>query len=502
MRFVVGLTGGIGSGKSAVGDMFARRGITVVDADAIAHELTTPGGAGMAAIRDEFGPEFVTPEGALDRARMRALAFSDPDAKLRLEAILHPMIRAEADRRLAAAASPYAILMVPLLFEKPALSGPYQRALVVDCPEEMQIERVVKRSGLEVAQVRAIMATQASRTERLARATETILNIGTLADIEPAVADLHRQYQEAARAALADQSAAGPASSAAASSVNVRGGLGSGHANGRESPHSRAATHAPATSDNSLIVYEYPLTEKIRTLLRLEDLFERASYFFARSDALDHHMVLLTLFEIVEVASRADLKSDLLQELERQKQVLMSFRGNPGVEQTALAQVITEVEQALGALFKMTGKIGQYLRENEWLMSIKQRTSIPGGACEFDLPSYHYWLHRDSATRSADLAAWITPLYPLRDGTAIVLKLLREGGKPAKQIAVQGVFSQMLGGKTSQMVRIRLPRSVQYVPETSANKYALNVRFTVFSTEPRPKLADSDVEFELTFCNL
>ena len=189
-------------------------------------------------------------------------------------------------------------------------------------------------------------------------------------------------------------------------------------------------------------------------------------------------------------------------ELERQKQVLLSFRGNPGVEQTALAQVIPEVEQALGTLFKMTGKIGHYVLENEWLMRIKQRISIPGGACEFNLPSYHYWLHCDSATRSADLAAWITPLYPLRDGTVIVLKLLREGGKPAKQIAAQRVFSQMLGGKTSQMVRIRLPRGVQYVRDTSAKKYALNVRFTVFSTEPRPKLIDSNVELELTFCNL
>jgi cell division protein ZapD len=164
--------------------------------------------------------------------------------------------------------------------------------------------------------------------------------------------------------------------------------------------------------------------------------------------------------------------------------------------------VIAEVEQALGALFNMTGKIGHYLRENEWLMSIKQRTSIPGGACEFDLPSYHYWLHKDAPSRAADLLSWIGPLYPLRDGTAIVLKLLREGGKPSRQIAQQGTFSQMLGGRVSQMVRIRLPREAQFIPETSANKYALNVRFTVFGQESRPRLADSDVEFELTFCSM
>jgi len=251
-----------------------------------------------------------------------------------------------------------------------------------------------------------------------------------------------------------------------------------------------------------LIVYEYPLSERIRTLLRLEDLFERARHFLAGENPLEHHVALLSLFEILEVASRADLKSDLLQELERQKQVLLAYRNNPQIAEDVLSQVISDMEQAAQSLFAMTGKIGQYLRENEWLMSIKQRTGIPGGACEFDLPSYHFWLHRDSGARLADLMTWITPLYPIRDGTAIVLRLLREGGKPTRLVAHQGTFSQMLGGKVAQMVRIRLAPDMQYVPEISANKYALNVRFTVFGIEPRPRLAETDVEFELTFCNL
>lgn len=251
-----------------------------------------------------------------------------------------------------------------------------------------------------------------------------------------------------------------------------------------------------------MVTYEYPLNERIRTLLRLEDLFERSRHFIARTDPLDHHVALLTLFEIIEVAGRADLKSDLLQELERQKQVLLTFRNNPEISEDALTGVLRDIEQASAALFSMTGKIGQYIRENDWLMSIKQRTGIPGGACEFDLPSYHFWLHRDSGARLADLMAWITPLYPIRDGTAIVLRMLREGGKPTRLVAQQGTFSQMLGGKVAQMVRIRLAPDMQYVPEISANKYALNVRFTVFGIEPRPRLAETDVEFELTFCNL
>ena len=252
----------------------------------------------------------------------------------------------------------------------------------------------------------------------------------------------------------------------------------------------------------TLITYEYPLNERIRTLLRLEDLFERANHFLAKEDSPDHHVALLMLFEIAEVASRADLKSDLLQELERQKQTLLGFRNNPQIAEQVLNQVISDIERASTALLATTGKVGQYLRENEWLMSIKQRTGIPGGACEFDLPSYHFWRHRDSAGRSTDLAAWFAPMLPIRDGTAIVLKLLREGGKPVNHVAHQGAFSQMLGGKLSQMVRIRLPHDSLFIPEISANKYALNVRFTTFGTEPRPRACDADVEFELTFCNL
>jgi cell division protein ZapD len=239
----------------------------------------------------------------------------------------------------------------------------------------------------------------------------------------------------------------------------------------------------PGEPHEAVITYEYPLNERIRTLLRLEDLFERSRHFIARSDPLDHHVALLTLFEIMEVSSRADLKSDLLQELERQKQVLLAFRNNPEISEEALAGVLSDIEQASGALFAMTGKIGQYLREDDWLMSIKQRTGIPGGACEFDLPSYHFWLHRTAEERIGQLAAWTSPLYPLRDGSAIILRILR--------------------GKTAQMLRLRLDAAEPCVPEISANKYVLNIRFLSQNPEePKSKTADWAIGFELTFCNL
>jgi cell division protein ZapD len=251
-----------------------------------------------------------------------------------------------------------------------------------------------------------------------------------------------------------------------------------------------------------VITYEYPLVERIRTMLRLEDLFERARFFLDRGEPPEHHAALLTLFEVLEVASRADLKSDLLQELERQKQVMNAFRGNPDIDQDVLAQVAGAIEEASNGLFGMSGRIGQYLRENEWLMSIKQRTGIPGGACEFDLPSYHHWLHRESHERLDDLHGWFSPLYPLRDASAIVLRLLRESGKPSDVVAQNGSFQQMLGGRVAQMVRIRLPRAADCIPEISANKYALNVRFTLLDRDARPRPCETDVPFELTFCNL
>ncbi len=141
-----------------------------------------------------------------------------------------------------------------------------------------------------------------------------------------------------------------------------------------------------------MITYEYPFNERIRTLLRLEDLFDKAAYYLQAEGHLEHHVVLLTLFEILEV-SRADLKMDLIQELERQRQTLLAFRNNPDISEEALSGALYEIEQASAALLAMTGKIGQHLRDNEWLMSIKSRAAIPGGVCEFDLPSYHFWQH-------------------------------------------------------------------------------------------------------------
>ncbi|MBK6632625.1 MAG: dephospho-CoA kinase [Betaproteobacteria bacterium] len=198
MTYIVGLTGGIGSGKSAAADLLEELGAAVVDTDVIAHELTAPGGPAIEPIRAAFGDGVIAQNGALDRAAMRRKVFADAPAKARLEGILHPMIRAEADRRSDASRAPYVVLVVPLLVESGGYRRRVQRVVVVDCPEEIQVVRVMSRSGLSEDEARAIMAAQVGRAQRLAVADDVIDNGGELAALRPQVEALHRKYLEMA----------------------------------------------------------------------------------------------------------------------------------------------------------------------------------------------------------------------------------------------------------------------------------------------------------------
>jgi len=250
-----------------------------------------------------------------------------------------------------------------------------------------------------------------------------------------------------------------------------------------------------------LIVYEYPFNERIRTLLRLEDLYERFSFFVQQSHPLQHHVALATMFEMLEVAGRADLKSDLLQELERQKHTLLGFKSNPNVEPQRLNAVLDEVDRVSAALMAAQGKTGQHIRENEWLMSIRGRTIIPGGACEFDLPSYHAWQHRPTQDRLADIYGWFAPMEPLFNAIDLALQLLRESGRASSLVAKSGSYQQMLQGRLYQMLRLIVDDNLGVIPEISANKYMLWVRFTSQDGDHKPRPCDNDVAFELALCN-
>ena len=249
--------------------------------------------------------------------------------------------------------------------------------------------------------------------------------------------------------------------------------------------------------------YDYPLNERIRIFLRLEDLYIKVQHHAAGVDEFSHHCALIAMFQILDMVDRSELKTDLLQELDRQKLVMDGLRGNPAIAEEILNEVIGEIEKVSSSLRAMSGRIGQPLRENEWLMGVKQRAVIPGGACEFDVPSYHYWLGLPAETRQSSIRSWLAPLLPLYDAIRIILHILRGSGTATPCTATQGAYQQMLGGaKPAQMLRVTLTDDATCFPEVSANKYAINIRFNCLDGTQRPRPYEMDLTFELTLCNL
>ncbi len=251
-----------------------------------------------------------------------------------------------------------------------------------------------------------------------------------------------------------------------------------------------------------VILYEYPFHEGIRTMLRLEHLFDRLAQLMPRDAPVDHHFALATIFEIMDVAARADLKADLLKELERHRGQLVGYRGNPAISEAMLDEVVGRVERAHDGLNRVQGKAGQALAGNEWLMSIRSRINIPGGTCGFDLPSYYAWQQRAPEQRRADLAGWTSTLMPLASALYTLLSLLRESGTPQRMMAAAGQYQQTLPqNKTYQLLRLRMDGEDGLVPEISGHRLLVSVRMMRADAEGRLRPAAVDVPFELTLCN-
>jgi cell division protein ZapD len=252
----------------------------------------------------------------------------------------------------------------------------------------------------------------------------------------------------------------------------------------------------------SVILYEYPFNERIRTYLRLEHLFRRLGELVPRAHPLDHHYALATIFEVMDVAARADLKSDVMKDLEKQKGVLNGYRGNPNISEGVLDEVIGQLDGCFSALNNLPGKAGQSLTDNEWLMGIRSRVGIPGGTCEFDLPGYYAWQQLDAGTRQADLGRWATPLAPLAESIRLLLKLLRESGTPQKVMASEGHYQQTLPqGRTFQLLRLRIDPAMRLVPEISGNRLMVSVRLMRQEGSDKLQPSTDAAQFELTLCS-
>lgn len=252
-----------------------------------------------------------------------------------------------------------------------------------------------------------------------------------------------------------------------------------------------------------MILYEYPFNERVRTYLRLEHLFERLGQLLARDDALDHHFAFVTIFEIIEVAARAELKSDVLKDLEKHKQHMLAFRGNPSIAQDVLEGVISQIETAFTAVNAQTGKAGAALNDNEWMTSVRSRIAIPAGTCEFDLPAYFHWQHHSPSRRREDLMRWASSLWPLAQSVKLLLKLLRDTGSAQKVMAIGGQYQQHLPqGRSFQLLRLRIDEQLDLVPEISGNRLIVSVRLLRPSPDDKLPLAvTDDAGFELTLCS-
>ncbi len=250
-----------------------------------------------------------------------------------------------------------------------------------------------------------------------------------------------------------------------------------------------------------MILYEYPFNERIRTYLRLQHLFNRLGQLMVRTEALDHHFALTTLFEIIEVASRSELKSDVLKDLERQKQLYNGYRGNPAISEKALDGLIAQLDEHFEALNQVSGKIGQSLSDNDFLMALRTRAVIPGGTCEFDLPACHAWQHHDAASRSQDLAQWAAPFGPLAQAMKLLLQMLRESGSSQKVMATAGQLQQNLPqGRTFQLLRLKIDPALGITPEISCNRLLVVIRMMHQQSDGKLVATTDDVPFEMSLC--
>ena len=250
-----------------------------------------------------------------------------------------------------------------------------------------------------------------------------------------------------------------------------------------------------------MILYEYPFNERIRTYLRLEHLFRRLGELVPSDSALSHHYALVTIFEIMDVAARADLKADVLRDLDKQRTLFNSYRGNPAISEQALDQAVAQLQRNFNTLNTIPGKAGQSLTENEWLMAIRSRAGIPGGTCEFDLPAYFAWQQHSPKARRADIERWAATLAPLAESIYLLLKLLSEADVPYKVMASGGQFQQTLPqGRSFQLMRLRIDPALGLIPEISGNRLMVSVRLMRHEADDRLHHSSEDTAFEITLC--
>jgi cell division protein ZapD len=252
------------------------------------------------------------------------------------------------------------------------------------------------------------------------------------------------------------------------------------------------------------IAYEQPLNERVRTFLRLEHLFDTEDHYLLNSSEWDSRVSVSLLLDIIDMLARSDVKTELIKELERHALTLSGLKKNPGVDLQRLVLILDDINRYLEILRNSGYQPGQTLRQDELVMSIKQRSSIPGGSCNFDLPAYHYWLQKPTAERNNDLDNWREDLLVIKNCIRLSLNMIRNSANPVIEKAVNGFFQKAIETNVScQMIRVILPAESIFFPEISGGRHRFTVRFLEqSSTNERPVQTKSTVEFESHCCIL
>lgn len=251
------------------------------------------------------------------------------------------------------------------------------------------------------------------------------------------------------------------------------------------------------------IIFEHPLNERIRTLLRLELLFQQAEHFLHSGLAWENRMMVNSLLEILALFARGDLKTELIKELERTTNTLSRHIETPGIDRQHLDSILVRLDQLCKGLHAIKGQLGQALKDDEFLCAIKQRSSIPGGTCDFDLPIYHLWLQQAEEGRIKDQKRWFSQLDPVRNVVDFLLKMIRNSARPTQEKTTEGMFQQSLDSNESyQLIRIGLSKTPAYFAEVSGGKHRFTIRFMEPNPQSRAKPVIADVPFLLTCCVL
>ncbi|TDJ30831.1 MAG: cell division protein ZapD [Gammaproteobacteria bacterium] len=250
--------------------------------------------------------------------------------------------------------------------------------------------------------------------------------------------------------------------------------------------------------------YEQPLNERVRTFLRVETLMRRFHYFTALKGDWSGYSALLGILEVTALLERGDLKQELLKELERQYGALKLLATKDGVDKAKLDLILSKQNNAIDQIHKLNGKLGEPIKRIDFLLAIKQRTSIPGGSCNFDLPQLRYWLNQTHEQRMNDLSRWAAPYVEIESVIELILYVIRDSGTPKQVVADKGFFQQSLDSQRSnQLLRIEIPANKAYYPEISAGKHRYSVRFlTSQSIDQVPSQVTEDVPFLLSRCSL